>query len=496
MSIHKFKCTLITDVILNKKSASEGPQNTLDFIPGNNFLGIVASAMYPSEKFSSMDKLSVFHSGDVIFGDAHPAAYNSFRSVKIPAALYYPKLGKISDGCFVRYAYEDQPKETVQLKQCREGFYAFVNSCDENNHCAYPATVNKTFAIKSAYDRNLRRSKDEQMFGYESIVKGTVLYFEVLIGNKIKDEVEHSIIESLCGIKRIGRSKTAQYGLVDIEKTDYNETVSRAQQQDGYATVYADGRLIFIDSDGMPTLRPTAEDLGFGKDDEIDWRKTEIRTFQYSPWNAKRHTWDPDRCGIEKGSVFVVKCNKSPDKTGYVGNFNNEGFGRVIYNPDFLDYLNNPENPDNKKGVSIYSFKEPTTQPDNPAKDYIQLHSTRIDDFDNKFLEYVHNSAKHGQYSAEAYNRAEKFVNDNYGLFRLDEFSSQWGEIRKVAVNSNNLNDFRNALKDITDSGIAKDKWEEKKRAIILHTFVKTLTEENLWKETIVNICAEMAKKK
>ena len=53
MKTLKFKCTLLTDVILNQKSTSEGANQTLDFIPGNVFLGIAAGKLYaglePSE---------------------------------------------------------------------------------------------------------------------------------------------------------------------------------------------------------------------------------------------------------------------------------------------------------------------------------------------------------------------------------------------------------------------------------------------------------------
>ena len=37
----KFKCTLLSDLVLNETSSSEGKQRCLDFIPGNNFLGIL-----------------------------------------------------------------------------------------------------------------------------------------------------------------------------------------------------------------------------------------------------------------------------------------------------------------------------------------------------------------------------------------------------------------------------------------------------------------------
>ena len=70
----KFQCTLMTDVILNMKSASEGNNNTHDFIPGNVFLGIVASKKYVS--LTSSESSYIFHSGKVRFGDAHPDAHS------------------------------------------------------------------------------------------------------------------------------------------------------------------------------------------------------------------------------------------------------------------------------------------------------------------------------------------------------------------------------------------------------------------------------------
>lgn len=50
MTTLQFKCTLLSDVILNQKAATEGPNQTLDFIPGSNFLGIVASKLYPKKR--------------------------------------------------------------------------------------------------------------------------------------------------------------------------------------------------------------------------------------------------------------------------------------------------------------------------------------------------------------------------------------------------------------------------------------------------------------
>jgi len=88
----KFKCTLLTDVILNVKSATEGSNKTLDFIPGNNFLGMVASKLY-TEDIPVEQALDLFHNGTVRYGDAHVGVCGR-RTLKVPAVVYYPKMGK------------------------------------------------------------------------------------------------------------------------------------------------------------------------------------------------------------------------------------------------------------------------------------------------------------------------------------------------------------------------------------------------------------------
>lgn len=125
------------------------------------------------------------------------------------------------------------------------------------------------------------------MYSYESIRKGLELGFEVEIDN---DSLEKAINEALIGKRHIGHSKTSQYGLVEITADEEFVTFnSREAGTEEFATVYAEGRLIFIDKySGMPTFQPTAEDLGFKSNAEIDWEKSQIRTFQYAPWNAKR----------------------------------------------------------------------------------------------------------------------------------------------------------------------------------------------------------------
>lgn len=333
----KFECELLSDVIINQSAATDGNNSTLDFIPGNSFLGIVASHY---AEYSKEDAMTLFHSGKVRFGDAHPESQMKpgFRTLRIPASLYYPKLKSQTDVCYVHHLY-DRNKDKhndgrpQQLKQCRNGFFAFTSGC------GYPAVLDRSFALKSAYNRSLRRSQDEKMFGYESLDAGSIFLFDVEIDD---DRLADVVRDNLVGRHHIGRSRTAQYGEVLIREKDYEEACSHLDKikigGSDYVAVYADGRLIFIDEDMELTLQPMARDLGI-ENGEIDWSQSQVRTFQYAPWNGKRTTRDTDRLGVEKGSVFLVKLNGDCGllQSRYVGAYQNEGFGKVIYNPDFLD---------------------------------------------------------------------------------------------------------------------------------------------------------------
>ena len=103
MKTLQFKCKLLSDVILNQRAATEGNQESLTFIPGNCFLGIVAKD-YMS--FPIKEQTEIFHSGHVRFGDAHPASKDAkTRSLHIPASLFYPKLKSLGEESYIHHFY-------------------------------------------------------------------------------------------------------------------------------------------------------------------------------------------------------------------------------------------------------------------------------------------------------------------------------------------------------------------------------------------------------
>ncbi len=489
----QFKCTLLSDIILNQKAATEGNQETLDFIPGNNFLGIVAKIY---DEFSPEDQINIFHSGKVRFGDAHPICGNN-RTLRIPASMYYPKLKRVNEECYIYHLY-DREKEAKkkQLKQCRRGFYSF-----SNNQCE-KVEVGKTFAIKSAYDREKRRSKDEQMFGYQSIDKGVEFYFEVDTDSNISNELRKKVNDALIGIKRVGRSRTAQYGLVEITSAIFENVQSTTTtiQIDGKKciTVYADSRLIFLNQYGIPTFMPTAMDLGL-EDGAIWWEKSQIRTFQYAPWNFKRQARDADRCGIEKGSVFVIVIDKLPDISDmphYVGSYKSEGFGKVIINPDFLNAS------EANNGKATYRFIETTK-----AKTEKLEYTESLSETDSLLFTYLSSAKEEEEKESTVYKLVNEFVKDNLKYFLSESFASQWGTIRSISMqypDKDKLKENLFAKEPIQNDkqvdfaylthGIAKDKWDEKGRRDKLKEFFDKL-EPDMAQFALINLSAEMAKK-
>lgn len=497
MKTLKFKCKLLSDVILNQKAASEGANNTLDFIPGSNFLGIVA-AKYADFGNAAME---VFHSGKVRFGDAHPVCKDNdgMRTLRVPASMYYPKLKKASEICYIHHEYsrdkdtEGDGRNPQQLKQCRQGFYAFENGA------GFKAETSTNFALKSAYDREARRSKDSQMFGYEALDKGAVFYFEVEVDS---DDLAETISAALLGERNIGRSRTAQYGSVKIEKYDFTEAQSRSPKADGYVTVYADGRLIFIDDNGEPTFRPTAKDLGLDSG-EIDWERSQVRTFQYAPWNGKRKTRDADRCGIEKGSVFVISGCKAQDlKSRYVGAYRNEGFGRVIYNPEFLDTADNASN-----GQARFKLKEGEKEATGTKKPTL-IPADKINN--SPLLNYINRAIRDKEEDEYIREKVNKFVDDNAGRFSGERFASQWGTIRTIAMQYKKIKDIKDKLFTQSDDktkcgylthGVAKEQWDKRDKRTLLQKFVEDVEKEaykknygDITAKALINLASEMAK--
>ncbi len=496
MKTVKFKCSLLSDIILSEKAATEGTQRTLDYIPGNVFLGLMAGQIYSEmgdfNKATSEDKMrafDLFHGKKVRFGDAHPLI-NETRAVRIPVSWYLNKREKLSEGKIFLFPVDIEVPKT----QCRSEF--IFKTDDAHFDQVKPET---NFAIKSAYDKNLRRSKDEAMYGYQSLEAGMEFCFEVEFEDAISNELVMQVTQCLVGKRTIGRSKTAQYGQVNIEIVpNYSIGFKEEQAIENSCTyLYAESRLLFLDDNGQPVIHMDGEAYGL-KGATVDLTRSQIRTFRYAPYNFKRQSRDADRFGIEKGSVIclnraIEEQEKVEIKNG-IGLYLNEGFGKVLVNPEFL------------KAKEVAKYREslfahiPLIKRKNDKQDKRKSNEIEIPETlkEKTVLLYLKKSLEKEEEQSLIFEIVDKFVTDNGKLFISDgnTFSSQWGTIRTKAIQAKSFTDFKNELfsnEGFLRSGLRALKWDERGRLQKLETFCNGLKDPIALK-TVVNLSSEMAK--
>lgn len=472
-----YKCTLLTDVVLNSKLATEGNMTTLDYIPGSNFMGIVAGALYstiPSEM-----AYDLFHSEKVLFGDAYICDKNtSERSYPVPFSVFEPK--NKGEKRWVHHLlnekiYSDLQSQSIQLKQLRSGFITPDGQLFDN--------IKKNFALKSAYDRKERRSKERAMFGFESLPKGQTFLFSVHFNEERYFEEVNKV---LVGTKRVGKSKTAQYGQVKIELLDESKAPKQigSFQTNDYVLVYAESNLCFYNELGQPTFQPSIKDLGL-ESGEIDWKNSQVRTYSYSPWNAKRNTSGTQRDCIAKGSVFYIRnSNASPSPTSaIVGEYQSEGLGRVIYNPEFL-----------QGDTSTGEWKYIQKAPGQSAAIRIKLLSQEtVKTALGQFLLMKKNDQKVELQISQAVHQA-LLNSKSEGLTNVT--ASQWGAIRTYATETSDIEKLETILfEDVLTRGVAYDRIWGRNNEQYLKKF-KSVFKENkhLKSKFVAKYAAEMAK--
>ena len=409
----RFEITFKSPIILQASSNTQGKMSSLDFIPGSAFLGMVASRY---NEFS--DPFKIFHSGAVKFCDAAPNK-DGKEFFKIPLSYFHEKL----DGSKIYNHHllsREESEKFTQLKQMRSGY---IN--DEKKKLS----LDRDFSQKSAYDKNKRRSMDSQMYGYEAFRAGMKWRFSVKFDANVSEDDISRAKETLERSTRLGKSKSAEYGAVEIKFIGENTDEIRSfTPPEGYTFIYAKSRLALVDENGNPSydvkyILPNLDD------DKVKYEKTQIRISNFTPYNGARSTKDYERACINKGSVIALK-NLSAEqiaalKNG-VGAYLSEGFGEVLINPWFLnggDAKNNP----------IEFQKEAETE-----------HSTKEIPIQSDLAKFLKQKQTTKDQALEITERVADFIKSH-----KDKFSkiskSQWGAIRsickEVAVSDKVLND-------------------------------------------------------
>jgi len=418
MTVKYYKCIFKSDIVLPASSNTQGNVMLNDFIPGSNFLGMVAKG-YDSFK---EDAISVFHNGDVQFGDGH-ISINGKESFKIP--LSYHNIKTEDASYYNRLLLSVDEERSLrnaqrQLKQVRSGFML------PNGTYVLPAY---NYAQKSSYNPALRKSREGGMFGYSALSAGTEWIFKV----SYKNEAFIADVESqLLGNQYLGKSKSSQYGQVEIESMENAAEMETFTPDNQYTYLYVDSRLALYDEEGVFTVTPSIENLGLSSG-KIVWEKTFIKTSEYTPYNYKRKSKEYTRACINKGSVITLEnCTDTiPHK---VGAFLNEGFGAILVNPKFLEVK--------EPVLAKLKEKDDTKNAEKP---------------DTGLVKFLH--AKQGEEN-DTFAVASAVQNVYKKL--IGPSKSQWGEIRSIAGVATDVDDLVAKINAYVLGGQSEKQWEGK----------------------------------
>ena len=449
-----FKVTFLSDIVLHGSSNSEGNIETLDYITGSSFLGMVAKNY--DEFAKTFDTFDIFHSGKVRFGEATPYFENK-TTYKVPFCFFAPKLDsdkkEVKNNHFIDY--DNQAELDKQYKQIRSGY--ITSNFDYIN-------LDHTYSQKAAYDKKNRKSKDSSMFGYKAIKKGATWKFTIKFDKDLDEKIEKQVVENILGEKYLGKSKTAQYGKILIEELkDFKEENLENLNPKEITYVYINSSLALFNANGMPTFEPTIENLGL-TNASINWEKTQIRTKKITPYNFKRQTNDYTRLVIEKGSVIALKNASNEDinilKNG-IGGYLNEGYGEVLINPSFL-------------------LKEGSFSLNKTEKKEVKL-DIQKEKVDDVLISFLKNKKESKNKTYRLGEEVQKFIEDNKTKFEMVS-KSQWGQIRMLVQFNQKNRDYVEKIKDFITHGTSKKQWESAEKTLfsILDTkdmeFIKLLS--------------------
>ena len=446
-----FNLTLLSDIVLQKSSNTQGKNESRDFIGGSVILGIVAKHY---NEFSN--PFAIFHSGAVRFGEAKPLI-NGKISHKIPLCFFAPKeakdLREVYNALFCDFA--TKSLQDLQLRQIRSGY---INEDLQKAELKYCYTQKVNLQAKS--------TKDNQMFGYEAICAGAVFGFVVEFDECVPNDDIEKITQILCGTHFIGKSKNAEYGEVLIEsindfcptKHDLNLNAQDFSQNFSEIALYVASSLALFDNT-MPTFIPNVKNLGLDSA-QILWEKTHIKTKIHTPYNQKRKAKDSARLIIEQGSVITLhnlsQSDKDKLKNGRIlcGGFLSEGYGEILVNPSFL-----MQGKDNKP------FALNQSHIDSPKGEI----TTPQNNLDNDLIAYVKDLRDLQMREVESANAIDDFIATHKGKFSKVT-NAQWGAIRAFAQIADDKA-LKNRIICYIDEERLKDKWEEGKE--ILQDFIE-----------------------
>lgn len=435
-----FTARLVSDAVISERSATAGGHTSLDYLPGATLLGAAAARLY---KDNPAVAYSLFHSGAVRFGNAYPLTHDNRPTLPVPLCWHLPKGKETEDltqACNLIHVPDEQfeawDNRGEQQKQLRGGYV----SPDGKK-----LSPERNYRIKTAVNRDRQGMADDaQLFGYQSLAAGTCWYFRVDFDDGIDPQLVGQVGDALCGAIRVGRSRSAEYGLLAISSSE-KEPLQFAPTAGERLLLYCLSDLALTDRQtGAPILVPEPGVLQLDSA-TFNPARSYLRTRSYAPFNSTRKRFDLERQVIAKGSVLVYD---RPGGFGAgelqqlqqrlacgIGSYRQDGLGQLLVNPPFL------------AEVSFAGFAAPALAPP-PAAEPQRL---------PPLAGWL--GAKAAQRSEEA--AVVKQVDDWIRELAGDRCpkNSQWGQLRTIAVQGKDLDEIKSRLTKLCDAGVSQKQW-------------------------------------
>lgn len=445
-----FLIELQDDCVFSASSATEGGHESLDRVPGSALLGTVASELYNS--LSRADAWLAFHSGKVRFTDGLPWNGSS-QGWPMPYAWHHKKTdspvvdGRLEAGRLFNFLIADSISDDTggraQPKQLRAGYV------HEDGDWSRPAHA---LRLKTAIDASSGRAAEGQLFGYDALERGQTFVAFVEADEDVDTDLFERLSQALQGERLLGRSRSAEYGLVRISPVELQPPVVGGVQN-SHLVLWALSDLALCDELGQPTLIPDAEALGL-KGAHLDARHSFLRHRRYSTWNAARHGYERERMVLAAGSVLTFELDGTlaqEDLTRLqrgVGLYREAGLGRLWVNPPLLM----GEHPEFTVSLPMPIAKDnKLKRPDHPLLDWLE---DRSDDWKVRADQRAQRLA---DVYRDAVSRARKAAGVAPGV-NFAPSKSQWGRILEAARHNQGQNLFDELFKG--DAAVVKDKAE------------------------------------
>lgn len=317
-------------LVFSERSATAGAHLALDYIPGRMLLGVAARRY---DQFGA-DAASIFHLGAVCFGDGLPL--DGDGRVAVPTPLALQSLKGQEDEVY-NLAIKAPKSQTEKLKA------PYVSLLGQSK--LQPLRVAKSRFTKTAIEPDgQNRAQESALFGYETISAGQRFLCKLTLNQDVSQATERKLLDALVGRHFLGRSRSAQFGRVEVKVVDaaVGQLEVAAAGLRNAVSVLLLSDLYLLNAVGAPAAAPTAEDFGLPASWSLDLERSFARQRIDDRFNSYRRAHDNQRQLFVRGSVFTFKCEKGEARhiqSGFVwaGEDRCEGLGAALIAPAMLE---------------------------------------------------------------------------------------------------------------------------------------------------------------